>query len=111
MSFRPSRRRVEIRQAAPSGPAPGEQFLTALELAYAFAPDGNLPENVRATLITKSHEIGLDPGEAELLEKDFRSRLGLSEDKKRSCYLGHFGVRLENGRRERCWDPDYHFGT
>lgn len=91
---------VEIRQAAPSRPAPGEQFLTALELAYAFALDGILPENVRATLITKSQEIGLDPGETELLEKDFRSRLGLSEDKGDRVISATSGSVLKTGEEK-----------
>ena len=98
--FSPEQAAVEIRQAAPSGPAPGEQFLTALELAYAFAPDGNLPKNVRATLITKSQEIGLDPGEAELLEKDFRSRLGLSEDKSDRVISATSGAALKTGEEK-----------
>ena len=98
--FSPEQAAVEIRQAAPSGPAPGEQFLTALELAYVFSPDGNLPENVRATLITKSQEIGLDPGEAELLEKDFRSRLGLSEDKSDRVISTTSGSVLKTGEEK-----------
>ena len=98
--FSPEQAAVAIHQAAPSGPAPGEQFLTALELAYAFAPDGNLPENVRATLITKSQEIGLDPGEAELLEKDFRSRLGLSEDKSDRVISATSGAALKTGEEK-----------
>ena len=98
--FSPEQAAVEIRQAAPSGPAPGEQFLTALELAYAFSPDGNLPENVRATLLTKSRALGLDPGEAELLEKDFRSRLGLSEDKNDRVISATSGAALKTGEEK-----------
>ena len=98
--FSPEQAAVEIRQAAPSGPAPGEQFLTALELAYAFSPDGNLPENVRATLITKSRELGLDPGDAELLEKDFRSRLGMSKGKGDRVISATSGAALKTGEEK-----------
>jgi len=91
---------VEVSQVPPSGPTPEDQFLTALELAYSFAPDGNLPENVHATLITKSKELGLDPGEAELLEKDFRSRLGLSEDKSDRVISATSGAALKTGEEK-----------
>ena len=91
---------VEVSQASPSGPTPDDQFLTALELAYSFAPDGTLPENVRATLITKSQELGLDSGEAELLEKDFRSRLGLSEDKGDRVISATSGAALKTGEEK-----------
>ncbi len=98
--FSPEQAAAEIRQAAPPGPAPGDQFLTALELAYAFSPDGNLPENVRATLMTKSRELGLAPGEAELLEKDFRSRLGLRKDKGDRVISATSGAALKTGEEK-----------
>ena len=91
---------VETTQASPSGPTPEDQFLTALELAYSFAPDGSLPENVRATLITKSHELGIDLIDAELLEKDFRSRLGLSEDKDDRVISATGGAALKTGEEQ-----------
>ena len=91
---------VEVSQALPSGPTPEDQFLTALELAYSFAPDGKLPENVRATFITKSQEIGLDLGKAELLDKDFRSRLGLSEDKDDRVISATAGAALKTGEEK-----------
>ena len=91
---------VEVSQAPSSGPTPDDQFLTALELAYSFAPDGTLPENVRATLITKSQELGIDLGEAELLEKDFRSRLGLCEDKGDRVISATAGAALKTGEEK-----------
>jgi formylglycine-generating enzyme required for sulfatase activity/serine/threonine protein kinase len=91
---------VEVGQAPLSGPTPEDQFLAALELAYSFAPDGNLPENVRATLITKSQEIGLDSDETELLDKDFRSRLGLSEDKSDRVISATSGAALKTGEEK-----------
>ena len=99
-AFSPEQAAVEVRQAPLSGPTPEDQFLVALELAYSFAPDGKLPENVRATLITKSQELGLDLGEAELLEKDFRSRLGLSEDKSDRVISATSGAALKTGEEK-----------
>ena len=98
--FSPEQAAIEISQAAPSGPTPENQFLTFLESAYFFAPDGNLPENVRANLITKSQELGIDLGEAELLEKDFRSRLGLSEDKNDRVISATSGATLKTGEEK-----------
>ena len=91
---------IKISQATPSELGPEDQFLTALGWAYSFAPDGMLPDNVRATLITKSQELGIDPGEAELLEKDFRSRLGLSEDKGDRVISATSGAALKTGEEK-----------
>ncbi len=98
--FSPEQAAVEILQAAPSGPMPGDQFLTALEFAYAFAPDGKLPENVRTTLTAKSQELGLDSSESEFLEKDFRSRLGLSKDKGDRVISATSGTALKTGEEK-----------
>jgi len=87
---------VEVSQAPPSGPTPEDQFLTALELAFSFAPDGKLPENVRATLLTKSRELGIDEGEAEILENDFRSRHGLSVERDDGVVSATVGTQLKS---------------
>ena len=91
---------VEVSQASPSGPTPEDQFLTALEWAYSFAPDGKLPENVRVKLVTKSQELGIDLGETELLEKDFRTRLGLSEDRGDRVISATSGSVLKTGEEQ-----------
>jgi len=87
---------VEISQA-PTGPTAEHQFLSALEMAYSFAPDGKLPDNVRATLIAKSQELSIDRGEAELLEKNFRGRLGLSEARGGRVVSATAGATLKTG--------------
>jgi len=87
---------VEIGRA-PTGPTPEHQFLKALEMAYSFAPDGNLPDNVRATLIAKSQELGIGRSEAELYEKDFRARLGLSQSRGDRVVSATAGSALKTG--------------
>jgi len=82
---------------APTGPTPEHQFLTALEMAYSFAPDGKLPDNVRATLIAKLQELGIGRSEAELLEKDFRDRLGLSQARGDRVVSATSGSALKTG--------------
>jgi len=87
---------VEIGRV-PTGPTPEHQFLTALEMAYSFAPDGKLPDNVRATLIAKSQELGIGRSEVELLENDFRARLGLSQSRGDRVFSATAGSALKTG--------------
>ncbi len=70
---------VQVNEPVASHFSAADQFCAALEMAYAFAPDGELPESARTIVEVKAHELGMDEGDAKALEKDFRSRLGLGE--------------------------------
>ena len=94
--FSPQTAPLEAR-AVQSDPGPEEQFWTALELAYAFGRDGRLPENVRATLLTKARELGIGQGEAEVLENDFRLGHGLSGERDDGVVSTTAGTQLKLG--------------
>ena len=87
----------QVNQPLSTGPSADDQFRAALELAYSFAPDGDLPENVRATLDAKARELGIDEGESKVLEKDFRSRLGLGERGKERVVSATSGSMSRSG--------------
>jgi len=97
--FSPQAAPLEAR-AVQIDPAPEEQFRTALELAYAFGRDGRLPENVRATLLTKARELGIGQGEAEVLENDFRLRHGLSGERDDGVVSATVGTQLKLGANQ-----------
>jgi len=74
---------VHVGETLFAGPSAFEQYRMALEWAYTFAPEGDLPENVRTALDAKVRELGIDAAEAKVLEKDFRGRLGIGESGKK----------------------------
>ncbi len=57
----------------------GDQFFSALEMAYSFAPGGELPKNIKQTLKSKALELGIHEPEAKALEKEFRRRNGFTD--------------------------------